>query len=54
MKPVDEWNTPEDDQSWFWTDEWQAGERQVDKDIADGNYETYDTIEEFIKGLDDD
>ena len=26
----------EDDQSWFWTEEWQAGEREADEDLAAG------------------
>ena len=27
------------DQWWFWTDEWQAKEREVDEDIAAGRIE---------------
>jgi hypothetical protein len=33
-------------QAWFWTAEWQAGEREVDKAYAEGRYRTY-TGEEF-------
>ena len=40
-------------QSWFWTDEWQAGERKVDKYIAAGNFETFDSMEEFLDTLGD-
>lgn len=29
-------NVTEPDQSWFWTREWQAKEREADKDIAEG------------------
>jgi hypothetical protein len=40
-------------QSWFWTDEWQAGEREVDEYIANGDFETFDTMEEFLDTLGD-
>jgi len=39
------------DQLWFWSTDWQAGERQVDQEIANGDYEEFDTIEEFISSL---
>ena len=35
-------------QSWFWTEEWQEGERRVDKNIAEGNVQSFDTMEEFL------
>lgn len=38
-------------QEWFWAEEWQAAEREVDADLAAGNYETFDTVEDFFKGL---
>jgi hypothetical protein len=38
-------------QSWFWTEEWQAGEREVDDYIAAGNVETFDSMEEFLDTL---
>jgi hypothetical protein len=40
------------DQAWFWTEEWQAGERAVDRDIATGNLGEPETEEEFLAGLD--
>ena len=40
-----------DDQRWFWTPEWQAGEREVDEQLANGEYVEFDTIEEAIKYL---
>jgi hypothetical protein len=39
------------DQRWFWTPEWQAGERQVDEDLQSGNYEDFDDMESFINSL---
>ena len=29
-------SSPEDDQAWFWTPSWQAGEAEADRDIAAG------------------
>lgn len=42
------------DPMWFWTPEWQAGERQVDEDIAAGNLSrVFESIEDFFSDLDD-
>ncbi|MGH9185373.1 MAG: AbrB/MazE/SpoVT family DNA-binding domain-containing protein [Acidimicrobiales bacterium] len=38
-------------QAWFWTAEWQAGEREADADEAAGRGETFDSGEEFIEAL---
>ena len=40
-----------EDQRWFWSDEWQEKERQVDVDIAEGRYQTFDNMDDFIAGL---
>ena len=42
------------DQSWFWTDEWQAMEAEADRDLAEGRFEIFNTIEELLESLDDD
>ena len=39
------------DQAWFWTDEWQAGEREVDEALARGDYMEFDNIEALIRKL---
>jgi hypothetical protein len=39
------------DQAWFWTTEWQAGERQADEDLSSGNYEDFDNMDDFIASL---
>jgi hypothetical protein len=39
------------DQSWFWTPEWQAGERQADEDLTTGNYVDFDTMDGLIASL---
>ena len=44
--------TPED-QTWFWTDEWQAGEREVDQQLANGDYLEFESMEEALKYLDE-
>ena len=38
-------------QAWFWTPEWQEGERQADADIAAGRVERFESDEEFIAAL---
>jgi antitoxin PrlF len=38
-------------QAWFWTTEWQAGEREADADLAAGRLETFDSGEAFITAL---
>jgi len=40
-----------EDQAWFWAEEWQAGEREAEADLAAGHYETFDTMEELIDDL---
>jgi predicted transcriptional regulator len=38
-------------QEWFWTEAWQAAEREVESDLAAGRFETFDTMEEFLASL---
>lgn len=35
------------EQGWFWTEEWQAGERDVEREIAAGNVPHFASDEEF-------
>jgi hypothetical protein len=39
-------------QAWFWTEEWQAGEREVDANIAAGNLIHFASDEDFLAALD--
>lgn len=39
------------DQAWFWTPEWQEGERLVDEEYAAGRWERFDDAESFIADL---
>lgn len=38
-------------QAYFWTPEWQKAEREVDREIAEGNLETFNNIEDLIADL---
>ena len=38
----------DDDQSWFWTPEWQAMERRADEDIKAGRVHHYASVEDFL------
>ena len=53
------WSTPtlvfdteKSREEWFWTEEWQAGERKADEDIAQGRYSEVETVEELLVYLD--
>ena len=41
------------DQMWFWEDEWQKGEKEVDKYIKEGKTKSFNTLEEFFDSLED-
>ncbi len=41
-------------QAWFWTPEWQEGEREADEDIAAGRVTRYDSDEQFLAALEAD
>lgn len=44
-----------DDQSWFWSDKWQAGEREADEDITCGRVsKAYGDVGELMLDLFDD
>jgi len=36
------------DQVYFWTEEWQAKEREADEDVAAGRYADFDDVDEFF------
>jgi AbrB family looped-hinge helix DNA binding protein len=40
-------------QAWFWTPEWQQGEREADADIAEGRVERFESGEAFLQALRD-
>jgi AbrB family looped-hinge helix DNA binding protein len=38
-------------QAWFWTKDWQAGEREADADLVAGRMAVFDSDEAFIAAL---
>lgn len=40
-------------QRWFWTEDWQAREREAESDIAAGRITNFADAEEFLKALPD-
>lgn len=40
-----------DDQTWFWTNEWQERYRQAKKDLSEGRYKEFDDVETLIQEL---
>jgi AbrB family looped-hinge helix DNA binding protein len=42
------------DQTWFWTEEWQAAEREAEDDLRAGRVKAFDTLDELIADLDAD
>jgi AbrB family looped-hinge helix DNA binding protein len=38
-------------QAWFWTEEWQAGEREVDEMLARGEFTDFESAEELMAHL---
>lgn len=41
-------------QSWFWTNEWQAGEREAEEDIKKGHVKRFDHVDDLIADLESD
>jgi AbrB family looped-hinge helix DNA binding protein len=39
------------DQAWFWSERWQAMEREVEEDIAAGRIHHYNSVDEAIAAL---
>ena len=39
------------DQAWFWTEEWQEGEREADEDIKAGRVKAFDNVDDLIADL---
>lgn len=40
-------------QAWFWTPEWQTGEREASADIASGRVDVYENDDDFLASLGD-
>lgn len=46
-------DTREPGQTWFWTSEWQAGEDEATRDIAEGRVEVFETADDFLASFPD-
>lgn len=40
------------DQTWFWTEEWQKGEKEAQEDIVAGRVKSFENAKELLKDLD--
>ena len=38
-------------QAYFWTEEWQAAEREADEDIRAGRIQTFESVDELLADL---
>jgi bifunctional DNA-binding transcriptional regulator/antitoxin component of YhaV-PrlF toxin-antitoxin module len=36
------------DQAWWWLENWQKGEREVERNIRDGNYKTFVNVKDAL------
>ena len=43
---------PRPGQEWFWSEAWQKAEHEVEAELAAGEYETFDNMEDFLASLD--
>ena len=39
------------EQAWFWTEQWQAGEKEASRDIAKGRTTKHDDDDDFLTSL---
>lgn len=40
-----------EDQTWFWAEEWQAGEREAEADVAAGRVQVFGSMEDLLADL---
>jgi hypothetical protein len=40
-----------EDQIWFWSEAWQAGEWASEADLAEGRYQDFETMEGMLRDL---
>ena len=41
-------------QAYFWTERWQAGEREAEANLQSGHYQDFDSIEDLLADLESD
>jgi uncharacterized protein (DUF2342 family) len=45
------WRHEETDQSWFWSDPWQARYKEAKEDLAQGRFQDFDNIDNLLAEL---
>jgi hypothetical protein len=40
-----------EDQAWFWSKEWQVGERESENDLSAERYQAFDTMDDLLDDL---
>lgn len=40
------------DQAWYWTKEWQEGEKEAEADISAGRIKSFDDVDDLLEDLD--
>lgn len=40
------------DQAWFWSEEWQKGEKEAEADITSGRVKSFENAEDLLEELD--
>lgn len=40
------------DQAWYWTKEWQEGEKEAEADISAGRVKSFDNMDDLLEDLD--
>lgn len=45
------WLTPDHDQTWYWSSQWQAEESEADLDLQNGDFEDFESMDEFTASL---
>ena len=41
----------DEDDSWYWSEEWQQMEREADEDIKAGRIKSFENVEDLIREL---
>lgn len=49
--PIEQITFKVSDQSWYWSPKWQEVEKIADKDLAEGSYESFENLDDFIRSL---
>lgn len=40
------------EQAWFWSKEWQEGEKEAEEDKASGRVKSFDSVDDLLEDLD--